>query len=112
MGTLSRIVFVSDCANVLATTFKPSASSSIDCDWLYGTAALMAATHVSNSRPIPFASSVCSCRYQAMSSTPTVVMFPPKQPNRSTIVTHAPHRAASTAARPAGPEPTTEKSVS
>ena len=73
----------------------------------------MAAARVSNSRPMPFASTVCSWRYQAMPSTPTVVMFPPKQPNRSTSVTLTPHRAAaSAAARPAGPEPTTKTSVS
>ena len=98
---------------VSATSLKPSASSSNDSDWLSGTAAPISCARVSNSRPMPLASTVCSWRYHAMPSTPTAVMLPPKQPNRSTSVTSTPARAAaSAAARPAGPEPTTSTSVS
>ena len=99
--------------NVSATTLNPSESSSNDSDWLSGTAAPISCARVSNSRPMPFASTVSSCRYHAMPSTPTAVMLPPKHPNRSTNVTSTPVRAAaSAAAKPAGPEPTTRTSVS
>ncbi len=65
------------------------------------------------SSPMPSLSTVCSWRYQAKPSTPTCVMFPPKQPLRSRSAVLAPARAAPSAARrPPGPLPTTRTSVS
>ena len=63
-----------------ATNLKRSPSMPMLSDWLSGFAAPIAAARSSSSRPIPFASTVCSWRYQPMLSTPTWVMFPPKQP--------------------------------
>ena len=49
--------------------------------------------------------------YQPMVSIPTVVMTPPKQPNRSSSTTSAPAlRAPSAADNPLGPAPTTRTS--
>jgi hypothetical protein len=85
----------------------------IESDWLSGLAAPIAAERSSSSRPMPFASTVPSWRYQPMLSTPTWVMFPPKQPYRSSSVVRAPARAAARAAlKPPGPLPTTRTSVS
>src|SRR5215831_11749937 len=68
----------------------------------------MAFARSSNSRPMPPASTVASCRYQARPSTPTTVRLPPKHPKRSSRETSAPARAAAiAAARPLGPPPTT-----
>src|ERR1700722_19637236 len=96
-----------------ATHLNISASSAWLKDCGSGIAAPMAFARVSNSMPIPSQSTVCSCRYQAKPSTPTCVMLPPKQPLRSIRVVRAPARAAaSAAARPPGPLPTTRTSVS
>ena len=63
--------------------------------------------------PQPFASTVCSCRYQAIPSTPTAVRLPPKQPNLSTRVTETPGPSrCQCRGESAGPEPTTRTSVS
>src|SRR4029079_11270806 len=96
-----------------ATYLKRSPLMHIESDGLSGLAAPIAAERSSSSRPMPFASTVPSWRYQPMLSTPTWVMFPPKQPYRSSSVVRAPARAAARAAlKPPGPLPTTRTSVS
>jgi len=78
-----------------------------------GLVAPMALARLSSSMPIPSQSTVPGRRYQAMLSTPTTVMLPPRQPKRSTSITSTPARAAASAApRPPGPLPITSTSVS
>ena len=95
-----------------ATALKASPSMAwlLDCGSATDAPACLARS--SNSIPIPSLSTVLSCRYQAKPSTPTAVILPPKQPNRSSSVTSTPLlAAASAAARPAGPLPITSTSV-
>src|SRR5262249_28585971 len=96
-----------------ATTLNMSALMASLFDWGSGLVAPMAFARCSNSMPMPSQSTVFSRRYQAMLSTPTAVMLPPRQPKRSTTRVLTPARAAlSDAARPPGPLPTTSTSTS
>ncbi len=109
----SKGVMPASSTSTSATHLNISASSAWESDCGSGIAAPMALARVSNSMPMPSQSTVCSCRYQANPSTPTCVMLPPKQPYRSINAVRAPARAAaSAAARPPGPLPTTNTSVS
>ena len=63
-----------------ATTLNSSGSSATLCDCDSGWVPPRAAARCSSSMPMPCRSTVSSCRYQAMLSTPTWEMAPPKQP--------------------------------